>query len=114
MSLDIDTHNPRQLKVQFILDTSHPIGQVSVVGSFNNWTPGLDELVPEPDGTRSVTIGLPYGHGSCSAVSHPATNGSTNLTPTRSPRKGRFSTPLSPPNPFNFEFSKGHTEIATE
>jgi hypothetical protein len=61
MSLDIDTHNPRQLKVQFILDTSHPIGQVSVVGSFNNWTPGLDELVPEPDGTRSVTIGLPYG-----------------------------------------------------
>jgi hypothetical protein len=32
-----------------------------VVGSFNGWTPGLDELVQQPDGTRSVTLGLPYG-----------------------------------------------------
>lgn len=61
MSLDIDRSSRSQLKIHFILDASHPPGRVSVVGSFNDWTPGLDELFPEFDGTRSVTIGLPYG-----------------------------------------------------
>lgn len=60
MSLDIDRSHARQLKIRFVLDASHPPGQVSVVGSFNNWTPGLDELVEDHDGTRSVTVGLPY------------------------------------------------------
>ena len=38
-----------------------PIGRVSVVGSFNNWTPGLDELADIADGTRGVTVAMPYG-----------------------------------------------------
>ena len=61
MSLDIDRSRPDQLKVHFLLDGDHPPGEVSVVGNFNDWTPGLDELTPEPDGTRGVTVGLPYG-----------------------------------------------------
>jgi hypothetical protein len=61
MSLDIDTSDPNQLKVHFILDASHPPGEVSVVGSFNDWTPGMDQLHSHHDGTRGVTIGLPYG-----------------------------------------------------
>jgi hypothetical protein len=60
MSLQIDTSQPDQLKIRFVLNGSHPAGQVSVVGTFNNWTPGLDELMPNEDGTRSVTLGLPY------------------------------------------------------
>lgn len=60
MSLDIDASRPDQLKVRFILPLEDPAGPVSVVGSFNDWTPGLDELSPNIAGTRSVTIGLPY------------------------------------------------------
>ncbi|UQX87389.1 isoamylase early set domain-containing protein [Jatrophihabitans telluris] len=61
MSLDIDRGDPIQAKVRFILDSDNPVGRVSVVGSFNDWTPGLDELSDDGDGTRSVTVGLPYG-----------------------------------------------------
>lgn len=31
-------------------------GPVSVVGSFNQWTPRKDVLEPQADGTRSVTV----------------------------------------------------------
>jgi hypothetical protein len=60
MSLDIDRSLPDQTKIRFILDDGHPEGSVSVVGTFNNWTAGLDELVSDGRGFRSVTIGLPY------------------------------------------------------
>jgi hypothetical protein len=59
MLLDIDTRNPRLLRVKFIFDTSHPTGQVSGVGSFNGWTPGLDGLLPEPDGNRRAAVQCP-------------------------------------------------------
>ena len=36
-------------------------GVVSVVGSFNDWTPGRHELVPRRDGSRSVSVTLPAG-----------------------------------------------------
>jgi hypothetical protein len=40
---------------------AEPAGSVSVVGTFNNWTPGYHLLVPRRDGTRSVSITLPAG-----------------------------------------------------
>ena len=61
MSLDIDRSRPDQVKIRFILDASHPPGRISVVGSFNQWTPGLDEFVDNHDGTQGLTLGLPYG-----------------------------------------------------
>jgi 1,4-alpha-glucan branching enzyme len=36
-------------------------GAVSVVGTFNDWTPGKHELVPRRDGTRSISVTLPPG-----------------------------------------------------
>ena len=36
-------------------------GIVSVVGTFNDWTPGRHQLVPRRDGTHSVSVTLPPG-----------------------------------------------------
>ena len=36
-------------------------GAVSVVGTFNDWTPGQHVLVPRRDGTRSISVTLPPG-----------------------------------------------------
>jgi hypothetical protein len=90
MSLDTDT-GPRLLRAEFILDTSHPIGQASVVGSFNGWTPGLNGVLPEPDGTLSVTIGLRYDQRIVFRHLGLGEEWSTSVTPTRSPRKGRIT-----------------------
>jgi hypothetical protein len=35
--------------------------EVSVVGPFNDWTPGVDVLAPQRDGSRSLTIPVPDG-----------------------------------------------------
>ncbi|MEU7530998.1 glycoside hydrolase family 13 [Saccharothrix sp. NPDC042600] len=48
-------------RVTFSLPVDDPDGPVSVVGSFNDWTPGIHELVPRRDGTRTVTVILPPG-----------------------------------------------------
>ncbi|MEV8442380.1 isoamylase early set domain-containing protein [Actinosynnema sp. NPDC051121] len=48
-------------RVTFSLPLDHPRGPVSVVGTFNDWTPGVHELVPRRDGTRTVTVVLPPG-----------------------------------------------------
>jgi 1,4-alpha-glucan branching enzyme len=47
-------------RVTFSL-AAHPEGAVSVVGTFNDWTPGHHQLVPRRDGTRSVSVTLPAG-----------------------------------------------------
>ncbi len=60
MTLRVDRSRPEQAKVTFIWPRRDPVGTVSVVGTFNNWTPGLDELTDAGDGTRTVTLGLPY------------------------------------------------------
>jgi hypothetical protein len=60
MSLHIDRSRAEQMKVRFIWPAEQPPGPISVVGTFNNWQPGLDELQADPDGGRSVTLGLPY------------------------------------------------------
>ena len=50
-------------RVTFTLPAAEtpPDGVVSVVGSFNDWTPGRHELVPRRDGSRSVSVTLPAG-----------------------------------------------------
>jgi hypothetical protein len=48
-------------RVTFTLPADEPVGDVSVVGSFNDWTPGLHRLVPRRNGTRSVSVTLPPG-----------------------------------------------------
>ncbi|MFT7839858.1 glycoside hydrolase family 13 [Saccharothrix sp. BKS2] len=47
--------------VTFSLPLDDPHGPVSVVGSFNDWTPGVHELIPRRDGTRTVALVLPPG-----------------------------------------------------
>jgi hypothetical protein len=49
-------------RVTFSLPVNQtPGGVVSVVGTFNDWTPGRHELVPRRDGTCSVSVTLPAG-----------------------------------------------------
>jgi hypothetical protein len=45
--------------VTFVLPEE--VGPVSVVGDFNDWTPGAHVLVRRSNGTRSVAVDL--GHG---------------------------------------------------
>jgi hypothetical protein len=40
----------------FVLIDEDPVGPVSVVGSFNDWTAGTHPFEANPDGSRSVTI----------------------------------------------------------
>ena len=49
-------------RVTFCLPAGEPAGVVSVVGTFNDWEPGLHELVERRDGTRTVTVRLDPGH----------------------------------------------------
>jgi 1,4-alpha-glucan branching enzyme len=48
-------------RVTFSLPGDRPAGVVSVVGSFNDWTPGRHELVARRNGTRTVSVTLPPG-----------------------------------------------------
>ena len=50
------------IKVTFALPQSAvPDGAVSVVGDFNDWTPGTHVLAKRTNGTRSVSVTLPAG-----------------------------------------------------
>jgi 1,4-alpha-glucan branching enzyme len=48
-------------RVTFSLPLDQPLGEVSVVGTFNDWTPGRHQLLPRRNGTRSVSVTLPPG-----------------------------------------------------
>ena len=48
-------------RVTFTIPADQPEGDVSVVGTFNDWTPGYHTLVPRRNGTRSVSVTLPPG-----------------------------------------------------
>ncbi len=48
-------------RVTFALPTHEPPGEVSVVGTLNDWTPGRHRLVPRSNGTRTVSVTLPPG-----------------------------------------------------
>jgi 1,4-alpha-glucan branching enzyme len=49
------------VKVTFALPQDNPSGQVSVVGDFNDWTPGKHVLAKRTNGTRSVSVTAPKG-----------------------------------------------------
>jgi 1,4-alpha-glucan branching enzyme len=44
------------VKLTFTLPQDQPPGDVSVVGTFNDWTPGKHRLVKRANGTRSATV----------------------------------------------------------
>jgi Glycogen recognition site of AMP-activated protein kinase len=48
-------------RVTFCLAGDQPAGAVSVVGTFNDWTPGHHVLIPRRNGTRTVSVALPPG-----------------------------------------------------
>ena len=48
-------------RIQFILPDDIHDGPVSVVGTFNDWTPGVHKLVRRSNGTRSVSVEVPTG-----------------------------------------------------
>jgi len=45
----------------FVLPVDVTAGKVSVVGDFNEWTPGVHTLVKRSNGTRSVKVAVPAG-----------------------------------------------------
>lgn len=50
-----------QVHVTFVLPDDAGAGAVSVVGDFNEWTPGVHPLVKRSNGTRSATVSVPPG-----------------------------------------------------
>jgi hypothetical protein len=48
-------------QLTFSLPPSAPPGRVSVVGDFNDWTPGRHELKPLRDGSRAVSVRVQGG-----------------------------------------------------
>ena len=49
------------VKLTFTLPPDQPSGDVSVVGTFNDWTPGAHKLVRRTNGTRSISVTVPAG-----------------------------------------------------
>ena len=50
------------IKVTFAIPQDDgPSGAVSVVGDFNDWTPGKHVLAKRTNGTRSVSVTIPKG-----------------------------------------------------
>jgi 1,4-alpha-glucan branching enzyme len=50
-----------EVKLTFALPQDSPAGPVSVVGDFNDWTPGTHVLSKRANGTRSVVLTVPAG-----------------------------------------------------
>ncbi|TMR23236.1 glycoside hydrolase family 13 [Nonomuraea turkmeniaca] len=48
-------------RITFTLPPDQPAGIVSVVGDFNDWSPGRHELLPRRNGLRTVSVILPPG-----------------------------------------------------
>jgi hypothetical protein len=48
-------------RVTFTLPADEPAGDVSVVGTFNNWVPGHHQFLQRRNGTRSVSVTLSPG-----------------------------------------------------
>ena len=49
------------IRVSFVLPFDEPAEQVSVVGDFNDWLPGVHVLTRSTYGTRAVAVRLPAG-----------------------------------------------------
>lgn len=50
-----------QVRLTFALPDEPDRGYVSVVGDFNDWTPGRHTLVRRSNGTRSIAVTVPAG-----------------------------------------------------
>jgi 1,4-alpha-glucan branching enzyme len=50
-----------ETRITFVLPQDEPHGRVSVVGDFNDWTPGVHTLAKRSNGTRSVRVTVPPG-----------------------------------------------------
>jgi 1,4-alpha-glucan branching enzyme len=50
-----------ELRITFVLPQDQPAGRVSVVGDFNDWTPGVHTLARRSNGTRSVRVTVSPG-----------------------------------------------------
>lgn len=61
MALLIDASNPQNLTITFRLPADDPPAPVSVVGSFNDWTPGAHEFILTDNGEQEITATVPYG-----------------------------------------------------
>ena len=51
----------QKTRITFALPADQPAGAVSVVGTFNDWTPGRHELRRRRNGTRTVSVTLAPG-----------------------------------------------------
>jgi 1,4-alpha-glucan branching enzyme len=62
VAIDIST-DPKtsSARLRLVLPDDIHDGPVSVVGSFNGWTPGKHKLVKRTNGTRSVTVTVEPG-----------------------------------------------------
>ena len=49
------------VKVTFVVDSDAPEGPISVVGSFNDWSPFEHVLRKRSNGSRSVAVTVPVG-----------------------------------------------------
>jgi hypothetical protein len=49
------------VRLTFVLGSGTEYGAVSVVGDFNDWTPGAHPLVRRSNGTRSAAVSVPTG-----------------------------------------------------
>jgi len=50
-----------QVRLTFVLPHDTDPGAVSVVGDFNEWTPGAHPLLKRSNGTRSAAVLVPTG-----------------------------------------------------
>jgi len=56
----VNKRSSDQVKVTFVLPDDHPHGdEVSVVGEFNDWTPGEHRFVRRSNQTYSTNVSLP-------------------------------------------------------
>lgn len=56
----VNKRSSDRVKVTFVLPEDHPYGdEVSVVGDFNNWTPGEHKFVRRSNQTYSTNVTLP-------------------------------------------------------
>lgn len=58
----VNKRSSDQVKITFVLPDDHPYGEkVSVVGEFNDWTPGEHPFVRRSNQTYSINVMLPEG-----------------------------------------------------